>query len=91
MAKSSYKRIQLDPHDTSILNTKTKFTAESFPELTDDLILEIVIELMEKWRMEYTTMVGNPRITNKEEHKQHLLDKADYLLKEATLWQNPEH
>lgn len=90
MSKSSYKRIQLDPHDTSILNTKTKFTADYFPQITDSLILEIVLELMEKWRMEYTTMVGNPKITDKESRKQHLLDKANYLLKEAIIWQNPE-
>lgn len=80
MAKSSYSRIQLDPHDKSILNTKTKFKPEDFPDITG-FDIEIVLELMEKWRMEYTTMVGNSRIDNKEERKQHLLDKAEYLLK----------
>lgn len=89
-------RIKLDPDDHSFLNTKTPYIPENFEHNLSDDEIEVVLDYLNKIRMDYISLVYNGATAKKEEvrrkieHKKteklaKLEHKAQIMLKFAGL------
>ena len=66
-----YNRLPLNANDNSFLNTKIVFTPEVFEYDEEKIpyeVMEVVCDMLHKWRMDYVSRAGikNEKIKNEE-------------------------